>query len=460
MRALGLLLLAGCGQLFGLDSPELVDASPDGLSPRVTGSLELHVLQNNAAGQPTVINTFYDPKDVAMTVTQDGVTVPVTVSQDGSFSFDRTAARYTLSLDGFTHYQLTADHLILVDRVSGRLDAVTPSANTTLSMIFTGRPVTGTEFVASSGVFSATGLPATSSTLNWSTATFFGAPGLLDAGHKDQLFYAAYTLSGNELKLSHFAQQEITMANGASTVVNFSVKPEAADSCATVNLPFATEYARLEPLVRAGYTSSAQTLYVRAQAAPEMFTGYVMFLETYGMPQDVTKTINFANPLAGTSLYLATLTLFYHSVGGASLADSSQLFLSMEACPATTFVPAGTAMPGEVTINGIPISEGIVVGVDKTVDFAWSTSSGRADLYSVTLGTVSANGFVPVASYFTTDEHLMLDASMFEPNKTYALNVSVRTGFPNAKMGDFKAYEATRGSSSIYSPSFTIARAN
>jgi hypothetical protein len=462
--ALVLLLLTGCRQVFGLDSPEHVDAAPDGFSPRVTGTLELHVLQNNAAGLPEVVNTRHDPNSVTLTVTQNGVTSPVDLLPDGSFSFDRTAARYTLLLDSFSQagYQLTADHVILVDRVSGRIDALTPSANTLLSMSIPGRPSGATEYIASSGVFSNTAITGATTTMSWSSAGFFGAPGLLDAAHFDHLYYLGYMLSGNTLSLSHFAQANVTLADGATTLVTLNVAAAAATFCAKVKEQFAAEYARVQPLVRPGYTSSTQVSLVRALASAEMSTGWTLVSQSFSSPADIEQAIAFANPIPGTTPQLLWTTVFYRSIAGANVADSASVYLPLDTstCSAITTAPVGAvAMPHSVTLNGIDLQDGIVVGVDKTADFAWSTSNERADLYSVTIFSIKNGALAVVASYFTTDARLSVDPTLFEPNVTYSLNVSVRTGFPNASMGDFSTNESTRGLGFMYSPTFTIVRA-
>src|SRR5688572_30346219 len=132
-----LLALAGCRQVFGLDSPDLEDRI-DAPGPRVVGRYFARHLHNDADGD-AVIDEYVFPTLQAEASLSDGRTTPITVQSDGSFSFpintagERYAVRFRAGTSAPIEYQEDAAELYLARFKFVHPDAVVAAVGTRLS---------------------------------------------------------------------------------------------------------------------------------------------------------------------------------------------------------------------------------------------------------------------------------------------------------------------------------------
>lgn len=459
--ALVLLLLAGCRQVFGLDSPQLADAPADSLS-RVTGSLALQYLVSDSLGAPQVMEQQFDPNVVMIHVTQDGTTTPVDLGADGSFAFDRTSSQYSIEVRTpvrVTTYQLAADHLDLVERLLSRLDTIAPSNGTQVKIQFSNRPSSVAEYVGSTGVYSAA--PMTSIVVDWTNQGWLGLPGLLDASKHDRIYYVGYKAQdATTFLISHAASAEITTAPGATTNVSLDVSAVPPTKCIKYTAQAGTETARLLGVLRPGYGTPILDVLVRATPAFEMLGGLSVVSDATGAtPMDVTKTVNYGNPFPmGTDAIMNVLVP--RTLGNSTVNDGSFLWVVAGAdCSTTTMLSAASvALPTSFRLEGLELTDDTTYALPAaaSVELGWSATPEAEDAFQVQVLDVGAAKAVAVATYVTTQMKIEIDRQLLRPGHAYAFSIAAIRGYPNAAIGDFRATAQLFAAGNTHSPVVTI----
>jgi hypothetical protein len=94
------------------------------------------------------------------------------------------------------------------------------------------------EHLASSGVYT---FSPFKSGFDWSSAVFYGPPGLLESTHRDRLYYLAINSTApNTFAVTYAASAEITIAAGQATQVSLQAAPLAQSECAHLNAALGT----------------------------------------------------------------------------------------------------------------------------------------------------------------------------------------------------------------------------
>jgi hypothetical protein len=458
--AVGLLLLANCRAVFGLDSPELIDAPSDSVPPQqVTGKLLYRYLENDALGRPALMESAFEPADVTIKVTQNGTTTSVDVATDGSFSFARSDGTYWLDVRTPSRsviYELSSDHPELIDQFYGRPDPVPVAPQTSLNVNVANRPGGGfAEYLASSGVYS---LSPFKQGFNWSSAVFYGPPGLLEASHHDRLYYlAANSINPNTLTVTYAASAEITVAAGQTTQVSLTAVPVQQNLCARFNAAVGTEISRVEAAVPSVVGAKVGQVSIRSTAA--FVTGMGISLYGEASTSNLNKSVAYGDPF-NWDRFAMMYAGVQHTIGTTAVIDAAQVYVPVtNDCFTETNLSAGlVALPMSFQLAGTQITDGtkITLTSSTAVTLSWTTTGERADYFIVNLFPVSLGLDALAGSYVTPLPTLTLDPAVLARGQAYTVQITAVRGVPNAGAGDFRTVEQTTAYGTVFSPVFSV----
>lgn len=458
MRWLAIVALAACSGSHG-HAPDAAGDSNDGSAASFPfkGHATVRQLANDASHLPAVTEGPFHTLAITAHLA-DGSSTPVTVASDGSFTGTTPVpiARIEVASDVGppTDYELGAPILELAVRQGSRYDRVAPSPNTALAFTITS-PASGNVRIVSTGVWTQSAkLPSASTTFNvdWSTA-----PGLLDAGKNDRVYYTVETAvsSPQYLALTSMCSADVTMVQGMTTPVACTAATVTQDQCTHVVAHVLDEATRVTAAAGPTFSTIAWDWTVAALPA-ETFgaTSPIVvahFNAATAQAADVDRMVTYAQPFAG---HATTVAMTYARTRSYALG----LLTAMQLRVATTHwvKPAADCttaaeLTGTVALATTPVLDGVTLDSDSLAlafDAAhphvvsWSVASGTADHWLVRVQHVIDNAGATDSevthSYLTTGTSVTLDPAIFTPGQHYFIDIQGAQFFPDAATGDLR----------------------
>ena len=477
--ALGLLAVASCDLVFGLDGHEL---APDSGSGTITGTFVRQVIANNSQHLPTPTESGLTSPELDLELRVGSATTNVPVDSSGSFEA-ATAVPYALAwtLDGGVPIELqsSAPVLELVDLWVGRADRTPVTKPTTLT--FDVPSVGSDEFVAVQG----TGLWADIGANEAPGATMFGVdwhavtdahhtPGLLDASQNDRLYALFYhhikDATHDYDQLVAYFTADITQTDGTSDAVTNTPTALGLSPCTEIVASPTLDGQRLAAANPAyvPHDSSWAVVGIPIGARDNTGINYLAGNSQVAIA-DVDSMIHYDDPFPGVTEVAAMTASLTRSVqlGGAApttfTAASFELDQVLNNCQATTLGGRLAAIVGWSVAGQSLAADGASLTVDRTadVDASFMVSSGAADYYQIDLVQLGVSAGATTATvirtYWTTDPVVHVDPALLVPGTTYALTSWVQVGVPGATTGNFKSLAFPRGFTVTTSPTFTVA---
>src|SRR5205085_11224603 len=117
------------------------------------------------------------------------------------------------------------------------------------------------------------------------------------------------------------------------------------------------------------------------------------------------------------------------------------------------------ALPLAISLGGTQLTGDVQkVDVDRSADIevTWTPTEGRADFWQVTLSEINGNTPIVRSSVIATTPSVRFDADLLSTNAIYTIHIRTNYGTPNAATGDFVTSELPRGSTGVYSTTFSV----
>ena len=87
---------------------------------------------------------------------------------------------------------------------------------------------------------------------------------------------------------------------------------------------------------------------------------------------------------------------------------------------------------------------------------AFTVVMGAADDAVATVYRVDPTGLVALRRYVTTGTTVAIDPAVLAAGSTYAISIELRTGYPTASVGDYRAVAYPLAASRIVAATFTV----
>ncbi len=487
---LALLAVTGCDELFGINSFTPADAAPSDTF-EVTGTYKLRFTVNAADFSPTLVEEAYAASQLTMTVRlADGATPPVTVNDDGTFSFPRATATQPYSLTVASpvqtiEYQLDTSQLALVESSFGRPNPDPVTLPTKIHFDLEPGPVPGSVVIGSTGMWTFTGPPGLSDTgvfdFDWSTAAPVNSQlGLLRGDLNDRLYFidmATYPSPGFAAMYAYSAFP-LTLTNGTTSVIMATTPPPVTpDLCTHVDALRPAAVERLQTALPDFAVASYDDWYLFVTPAltlePGGGTWVAGYTEPTFTPTEADLSVQYTNPYPGTITLGSMAAAVYRNLqlGNATplqIASGGRMWQPLT--PGTTCVTSGVVLQSTIAIAGTPMFEGIPLDTDdkpisldraNPVPVTWSEAASGpvghvvVQLYEVTNDS-GATAIHLVHRTVTLATSATLDPSLFEIGQTYLIGILNVSEFSNAANGDFSTITYPVANSLTLSHSFMV----
>ncbi|MBA3499558.1 MAG: hypothetical protein M4D80_27005 [Myxococcota bacterium] len=484
----GLFVAAGC-LLPACDLVIALEKHP----PNVPVSYEVREVRNGADGAPTTVTL--DPRLLDV-VLADGTVPSLVTSSDGTVTFARISETdvYRLAVrlpdDKVVEYQLATPRVKIVEAVIGRNDRVRP-LDIGVVQVVPNAPANTTSYLVTTGLWTETphtvgGMGATNMSFRfpWPGARRkFGPPGVLASASGDRAY--ATTSSFRLAKrgaayftLTHACPHTFMALGVVEASLQCNVAPVPLVRCLHLETDFTGELARIAGvLLPTEHPSKSSGWFVGAAPAPSLAPQVTLDLASRFAftPSSMPTTESddefvYGNPFPGHAV-VVMLSAFHERpfvYPGAMFHMNFPTGARYWSTPADTCdtpepAPALVAIPHAVAIDGAPIDEdGRVVETDpaRELRVTWSDSDGSVDFYRVVLHEVTEFlTFTTRATrhtYVVTDRLVVVDPSLLEPNKIYAIEVEAHAGAPNARSGELGTYDLPYAIGTGWSATFRV----
>ena len=462
-------LLAGCNQLYGLD--ETVPYEDRGT---VTGVYKLRWAENEASGAPVVREGAYSVDELTADVElDDGTRRDVALASDGTFSFTTASAGQAYALTFQTTYsrityQLSAQDLVLVDRVAARRDRELVPRNTELIYQLTNRPamtLTSREEIMTTGVWTRRQIIANQPIrYDWATAERQSIPlGLLDASKFDDAYYVFFDRVPTNYRIMASAKARGSLVGGQANTLSAGAATTLTDSrCAHVEVQSQQEAARISAL----FPDAASTLafWILNATPSQEFAQVAALPVAFGLSNaagaDVATDVDYGSPIPGGVIAL-DFALGVSRPGMAGVSVQTSVPLAGD-CPTTTrFIAGEVSLPTTVSVAGTAITDQdqfVTIDRSRPVPVMWESSAGRVDAAGVTLiEVVDDNTTIARSTYLTTGTSVLIPVAELDRGRRYSLLVRLTAGVPGAAIGHFDRLDETVSTGTFLSTSFTVA---
>lgn len=447
---------SACDRVFGLSRDDA----------QVTGSFLARTLHNSDDGAPVSTDEPFPPDEVGLEVRfADGSQREVLIDADGNFAFatPTTDELYTLTIrtTAATVYQSTARELVLIERIPGRLGRVDPPPGTRLDLTVVNRnSVRTSERIGSTGVWSST-LASGTLDIDWSNVlTVSDKAGLLD---DDDVWFLSYAQGPTPFKYQRLAQSarspRVRMTAGMGTTLTMTAMNSSFAQCAHFLSKNKTEAERLTSLAPTFSWNGATNwkLIAMPDLSYAIETGFVLAEEFSVLDVvDADVTLMYTNPFPGHTV-IARMDV--QGNAGTLPGDSRTVFEVPADCSPVDLTGTTAALPVAITVAGTRLAGNeTLIDVDRRADvpISWTATEGRADQWSITLSEAVGSTTTARFKVFTTEPRLMLDPDLLSTGRQYYIHIRTHFGTPNAPTGDFATGTLPRGSTGVYSTSFTV----
>lgn len=473
--------LAACDHVFALEPP--VDAPP--VEHRVTGELRQQRVINDETGAAVFVEAAYAPgRASALVAFPDRSQVPVTLDEQGTFSFMRPAADTPYRLVVFADNQVfevqhAAPSLTLRVPTLGRPNAErTPVTQPT---------IVATPVLPGSVVFASTGLwsltTAIYNTVNyyvdWSTSTSqWGRRGLLSAEQHDRFYALGYeTLPGTTyVQISNVLEATVDMADGQTLSLPGPARAASPNVCAHLTAAL-TERGRAFEAALPAFGGLYQ--YWHLQSLPSYELGLLGVVDLayaqvpVGSDLDVTATVENPFPgadttaVAGVYMYRQLAYPGAHPVWLYAAARHTALLAPTLDCAANTIdVTPEIGVPGRFALDGVPLDlDGATVVVDRGSEatLSWEVAvDGPVDRWVVTLFEVfeeTTSGITTtrvIRAFQTVETALAIDSALLLPGGYYIARITAQLGYAGAHAGDLGTVTAPVSTAYAYTGMFQV----
>jgi hypothetical protein len=449
-----LLAFAGCGQIFGLDSPELRDAP----APSVTGRLYVRYPHHNADHE-VIVDEAALPVTRVYAVLSDGTSSELVVDATGHFAFEthEDDEPYRLQIYSPLFPMLELQHdarkLDLPFHRFVRPDAVIAEPGTQLTYsIVDPIPSGAAHSVISTGQWMTAGAASGAASpfkINWdfpNVGTASGDPPTLISARAGDLIYFTESLADPEAyRIARYRVDEIEMQNAGNTSISGGMVAVTFNRCARLDIAFGTELARQGT---AGYTgvsygtwslSSYPSLDVGTMYAPSIANART------SVTTDFALDFAYGNPFTGTPVLLAAMARARTSSFMTYVGAGTTAMVPVQAdCTVATRIQPDVTLPSAITLDGAVLDvDGKQLVIDRTrpLDLTWTRrGNGRSHRTAVSLREVSETDPIGtvVATWITTGGAVRIDPVVLDIGKSYAFFVAEQLGYPNATSGDMK----------------------
>lgn len=481
MRALAIVMLAGCDKLLSLDDiPPVGKPGP----VTVTGTFAESYITNDKTFAPQV-GTYIPPSLAATAKLDDGTQAPVTYSADGTFSFAlaHEGQRYRFAFvtpDGGGDLETDAPQLSVALSLAARPSVLrTQLASTTLLDFNLTGTFTATNYawVTSTGQWSQynTGRQSGTFEFDWRSAGAFAPPiGLLDASGNNDKLYVVEIESTPYVYIRQAFSIAIDLVDATTISIPGAFAQPMTQGCVTLSAALA-EYAAAWMTVKTDLTPTYVYAGVATAPRPELGPIGDLLLAQYAqyppLPKSAPQTLQYFDPYGPSPLIGYAGALLARDI---LLPGSTQPFIAYHGSRLSVPAPSTVAC-SDVAIDanaiGIVTEDvvgGVAIAADATsvalpetgaLDVAWQVS-GPADLATVQLyEIVNVSGYtVPhrLDSTATTASSYAFDASLLQHGHSYAIRILLTVGLPNAAGGDYVTRTYPSGSSDQWSHYFTV----
>ena len=447
----------------------------------VTGTFHNAVVTNDATFAPVI--TDQPPRTISLSASlEDGTSVAVDYRGDGAFSFPATGwYEVVVIADGFGWtYQHTAPHLELDQVYIGRVDrGHPPMAQTDIQFMYAG-PGEGTADVASTGLWTETGVGGSTRNLSfdWRKAVSqFGPLGLLDAAQNDRLYYVEITAGPTYSSITSYAASSVTLREGMVTMVTGDFMANVApDRCVHVTNAAADDLAALKTAFPSISNPTGGWLIESVPARARTIDGQHSLAYKYASPPVNSDVMaSFPNPYPGTELLALTDVLAEGSAGLPNAVSNAVLPFALLAysetnpsdasCNERAMLSASVGLYGKLQVQGTDVTkdnQALSLDASPRIELKWArVGDGPAHFFAVLLYELSDDGAgatvkTGIAVVVTTDRRALFQRYLFQNGHTYILEIQAHVSRPDAAAGDFVKLQYPVGVAQTWTHSFTV----
>jgi len=466
----GLVLIAGCDALWGIDHVGPYSPPVDGSDPAFDhGIVHGRYVQRWVQNLPDSASP--DPHELELTASQ--LTADVTLDDgshrtvaidDTGFSFttpepdDHYAIRFTTPFGPRTWVARSAT-LQLVERLHYRPDRELASPGTRLTLNISNRTHMPTEELVTTGSWSRTNVNDTAVSVDASTTDQYGTQIGILTPHDA----AYYTLTEPVDDYFHMVRTakvpDVIMMKGIDNTYPpsgmFAATTLTTNKCVQVQARGTDEAAR----ITASYPDVNATLPVWfVDLDPSLELGLTIQLPVAeGAADGVVRDVAYGNPygLHQIDVLLAVAAATVHG----AIIQTLLLVPAKGDCSVLTELAAGQVeIPTSIRLAGTLLDTmGQVITLPHAgfADVTWEPSAlGNASYYIVSLEQLAGAGVITAEQIVTTERRARIPAGAFTTSSSYQLRVIAVIGFPNAGGGDFLSVAAPIGTGNVQTSSF------
>jgi hypothetical protein len=450
--AAALLTLAGCSQIFGLDSP---DQAVDAALPTVSGRLYVRYPHHNSTFQ-VIVDEAELPLARVDVVLSDGRTSQVAVDATGHFSFHTSfdGERYALRIQSPLYPTLELQHdarsIDLVQIRTVRPDAPLAQAGTQITYT-TNETYPASSFldIVSTGQWMSgyTSSSASPYKFDWTQAAAYrDEPTLVSSRAFDRMFVVVMAREPNGgVRADRYRVDDVDMADGANTTISGSTLPVDRNRCVRLELPLATEAARQASAAYTGQALGGWSLYSYPSTDLGVTTGAMIASDGSDASADVAVDHLYGNPFGGqpvVRMYVVRLRPITMPNGTSYLTFGSTYLVPAQLdCQQRTTVVPDVALPSNIMLDGTPLDvdfQKVVVDRNRRLELTW-TRRGNGRSHRTYVALFEATDGLPsreVANWITTNGGVRIDPAVLVTGTSYLFSIREQLGYPNAASGD------------------------
>lgn len=486
----GLLAVAGCNQIFGLDKTAVRDGATTD-APVARARLRWLVATTNRELIPEPLQRVpIDPPPAVQTGPVGGALTAVALEADGSVVYevkpDNWRFVYTLA-DGIpreVQWRPGSSGGEIVVPLFGRHDrAVPPPANSGYRLAPSNPPTNGSPIrVFTVGLWTQGPNYLYAGPRDYAyggMSSLSGALGTPELGKGDAVVIQGPANDGGcsivagaahgqaDLVADTFSPVTLFWTNTRNTMVQVTHEPladieqrvqSALGSRAGTILPTRFEYGRIPSQGMPGFTQPPNAQFVMPN--PLMLPLANCDFSVLTSPSFVELGEQGMLPRALHSQVVSTRT----PVNGPGLASGVQELVNTPGNAAGPFalsfnikLAIAPIMLGTYDLAGAPDDDPIAISQPTTLSFGLSTPpNGVADYFDITVFRLDGESLVPVRIYTVTEPTAVLDPQDFSTGLRYVLQIRSYSGYPDADTGDFSNIVQPLAAGSIFTRTFVV----